>query len=128
MHAPDNRATATALAITMISLSLTAPLQAASRYQPGEEYPGGSTSQPVGRPRDAFSQPSATLPFEQRLDFHVGKSLFEKLWVASPPPPPPATVWDRCSTPAPAPAVTCTTAAVTRRPRRRAMPFRCSCA
>ncbi|MGE0118184.1 MAG: di-heme oxidoredictase family protein [Dongiaceae bacterium] len=34
--------------------------------------------------RNAFSQPLAGLPFEQRLTFAVGQALFERLWVAAP--------------------------------------------
>ncbi|MGD2118115.1 MAG: di-heme oxidoredictase family protein [Chromatiales bacterium] len=32
----------------------------------------------------AFSQADAQLPFEQKLDFTVGRALFEKLWVTAP--------------------------------------------
>ena len=34
--------------------------------------------------RDAFSQNSANLTFEQELDFKLGNALFRKLWVSSP--------------------------------------------
>ena len=83
MSAHPNRNLSGALLI-LVALLPPSALRAAGIYQPGEAWPGGSTSQPAKRLRDAFSQPSATLPFEQRLDFHIGQSLFEKLWVASP--------------------------------------------
>lgn len=73
-------------ALLLSGVLLSAPAQAAepAAYQAGEERPGGTTSQPVTQLRAAFSTPSATLTLEQKLDFLVGKSLFEKLWVASP--------------------------------------------
>lgn len=73
-------------ALLLSGVLLTAPVQAAepAAYQAGEERPGGTTSQPVTQLRAAFSNPSATLSLERKLDFLVGKSLFEKLWVASP--------------------------------------------
>ncbi|GGO81466.1 thiol oxidoreductase [Marinobacterium nitratireducens] len=67
-------------------LLLSTPLALALPPAPaaGEEQPGGTTSQPVTSIRAAFSNPSATLSLEQKLDFLVGQSLFEKLWIASP--------------------------------------------
>ena len=34
--------------------------------------------------RDAFSHPSANMPFKRRLDFEVGDGIFSKIWVSSP--------------------------------------------
>ncbi len=34
--------------------------------------------------RDAFSHPSANMPFERQLDFRVGDGIFKKIWVSSP--------------------------------------------
>ncbi|MEM8569380.1 MAG: di-heme oxidoredictase family protein [Pseudomonadota bacterium] len=44
---------------------------------------GAATVRPQ-RDEGAFSQPSGNLSFEDELDFRLGESLFEKLWVSSP--------------------------------------------
>ncbi len=68
----------------LIALLQATPLQAAGTaggYQLGEDYPGGSTSRHSEQP---LTNPSATLPLQQRLDFRIGQSLFKKLWIAAP--------------------------------------------
>lgn len=45
---------------------------------------GGAATTPAPPDRRAFSHASANLPFEDEQDFHLGKALFEKLWVSSP--------------------------------------------
>jgi CxxC motif-containing protein (DUF1111 family) len=49
-----------------------------------ESLPGGSTTHFKLRGREVFSQPAANMPFKQRLDFALGQSIFNKLWVAAP--------------------------------------------
>ncbi|MCL3883154.1 di-heme oxidoredictase family protein [Marivita sp. GX14005] len=49
-----------------------------------EERPAGAATVRVFPNADAFSQPSANIPFEGQLDFRVGNGLFRKLWVSSP--------------------------------------------
>ncbi|MCF6231918.1 MAG: c-type cytochrome [Rhodobacteraceae bacterium] len=48
-----------------------------------EQNPGGDATIPDQTGRDAFSQPSANLSFEQELDFKVGNELFSKIWTPS---------------------------------------------
>jgi CxxC motif-containing protein (DUF1111 family) len=43
-----------------------------------------AVAMPAAEGRNAFSQPLAGLPFEQRLTFAIGQALFERLWVAAP--------------------------------------------
>lgn len=49
-----------------------------------EARPAGAATVRVSLNSDAFSQPSANIPFEDGLDFQVGNGLFRKLWVSSP--------------------------------------------
>ena len=49
-----------------------------------EALPGGAATGNKNTGKDAFSQPSANMSFEQKLEFQLGNALFEKLWVFSP--------------------------------------------
>lgn len=55
-----------------------------SQPEPGEQYPGGSTSHTKRHDKKAFSHPSANMRFEQTLDFKIGNGIFRKIWVSSP--------------------------------------------
>ena len=55
-----------------------------SAPQAFEELSAGAATVRVLRNRDAFSQPSGNISFEDELDFKVGNGLFRKLWVSSP--------------------------------------------
>lgn len=50
----------------------------------GEDMPGGQASTRAPRNTSLFSQHSANLPFEKRLNFKVGDGIFRKQWVSSP--------------------------------------------
>jgi CxxC motif-containing protein (DUF1111 family) len=52
--------------------------------QPFEAKPAGAATVRAMKNSNAFSQPSANIPFEGQLDFKVGNGLFRKLWVSSP--------------------------------------------
>jgi CxxC motif-containing protein (DUF1111 family) len=64
-------------AVTALATDFTALQQFESR-------PAGAATVRVIQTADAFSQPSANIPFEGELDFRVGNGLFRKLWVSSP--------------------------------------------
>ena len=64
-------------AVTRPAASFAAP----ERY---ERRPGGAATSFATPNRDAFSHPSANMPFERRLDFEVGDGIFSKIWVSSP--------------------------------------------
>ena len=73
--------------LVTVSLAVHAAVPALSMQfeaaQAGEQLPGGSTSS-NRRDRRAFLQSAANLSFEHRLDFKIGESIFDKLWVFSP--------------------------------------------
>ncbi|CUH68439.1 putative thiol oxidoreductase [Thalassovita gelatinovora] len=50
--------------------------------EPFEDRPAGAATVPYNSGDNAFSHPAENL--ENRLDFELGRALFEKLWVASP--------------------------------------------
>ncbi|MCY3980852.1 MAG: c-type cytochrome [Alphaproteobacteria bacterium] len=64
-------------AVTRPATDFTAP----ERY---ERRPGGAATSFATPNRDAFSHPSANMPFERKLDFEVGDGVFVKIWVSSP--------------------------------------------
>ncbi|MEM1316052.1 MAG: di-heme oxidoredictase family protein, partial [Pseudomonadota bacterium] len=64
--------------------AVTAPPTQFETPEAFENRPGGAATVRAMRTRDAFSQPSANIGFEQELDFKVGNGLFKKLWVSSP--------------------------------------------
>lgn len=49
-----------------------------------EELPGGTATNRVRFDADAFSQPSASLSFEDRAKFSVGNGMFRRTWVTAP--------------------------------------------
>ena len=55
-----------------------------SRPERYESRPGGAATVFKTLNRDAFSHPSANMPFERQLDFRVGDGIFRKLWVSAP--------------------------------------------
>ena len=64
--------------------AVTAPPEGFDAPQQFEEMPAGAATVRARANRDAFSQPSANMPFADELDFKVGNGLFRKLWVSSP--------------------------------------------
>ena len=63
---------------------ILAPTTDFSRPERFEAYQGGSGTNHARLDRDAFSQPSGVLTFEQQGDFHVGNGVFDRMWVAAP--------------------------------------------
>lgn len=63
---------------------VTAPTTDFSAPEPFEARSGGAATAMGAADRRAFLHPSATLDADAALDFAVGQSLFEKLWVAAP--------------------------------------------
>lgn len=55
-----------------------------TQAEEGEAFPGGATSQKHHTNRQSFINAFAQLPLEERLNFELGKAIFEKLWVFSP--------------------------------------------
>ena len=55
-----------------------------SAPEPFELRPGGAATSMKRVNGDAFSHPSANMPFERELEFRVGNGLFRKLWVSAP--------------------------------------------
>nr|WP_111300153.1 di-heme oxidoredictase family protein [Paracoccus saliphilus] len=49
-----------------------------------EDLPAGAATARARNTADAFSQPSANMPFAHEMDFRLGNSLFRKTWVAAP--------------------------------------------
>jgi CxxC motif-containing protein (DUF1111 family) len=62
-------------------LAATTDFTAPERW---ESLPGGSATNRTTLNRNAFSQPSANLSFEERADFFVGNGLFRRNWVSAP--------------------------------------------
>ena len=62
-------------------------LAPATRFEVAERWErlsGGSATNRKRFDRDAFSQPSANMPFEARAQFAIGNGLFRRPWVSSP--------------------------------------------
>jgi CxxC motif-containing protein (DUF1111 family) len=51
---------------------------------PFEAMAGGAATSRKRPNRDAFSQPSANMPFAREMDFQLGDALFRRLWVSAP--------------------------------------------
>jgi CxxC motif-containing protein (DUF1111 family) len=49
-----------------------------------EGLPGGAATVPARADVEAFSQPSANIDAERKMDFTLGNAIFSKLWVAAP--------------------------------------------
>ena len=64
--------------------AVTRPAESFSRPEPYERRPGGAATVFKASNRDAFSHPSANMPFERELDFRVGNGIFKKVWVSAP--------------------------------------------
>lgn len=64
--------------------AITAPTTDFSKPEAYERHPGGAATSKKKPNRNAFSQPSANLSFEQRADFFVGNGFFKRLWVTAP--------------------------------------------
>jgi CxxC motif-containing protein (DUF1111 family) len=62
-------------------LAATTDFSAPERW---EVLSGGSATNRATLNRNAFSQPSANLSFEERADFFVGNGLFRRAWVSAP--------------------------------------------
>ncbi|PIE06756.1 MAG: thiol oxidoreductase [Rhodobacterales bacterium] len=61
-----------------------APVQDFTRSERFEARPAGAATRMGADGPDAFLHPSANMDDIRGLDFEVGRSLFEKLWVAAP--------------------------------------------
>ena len=64
--------------------AVTRPATDFSRLERYERRPGGAATVFKASTRDAFSHPSANMPFERELDFRVGDGIFRKVWVSAP--------------------------------------------
>lgn len=64
--------------------AVTEPTSDFTQAESYEANPGGGATVRARMNADAFSQPSANMPFEDELLFKVGNGLFRKLWVSSP--------------------------------------------
>ena len=64
--------------------AITAPTTNFSQPEAYERNPGGAATSKKKPNRNAFSEPSANLSFEQRADFFVGNGFFKRLWVTAP--------------------------------------------
>ncbi len=64
--------------------AILAPTDDFSRAERWEALPGGGATNRKRLDREAFSQPSANLPFKARADFFVGNGLFRRIWVTAP--------------------------------------------
>ncbi len=64
--------------------AILAPTTSFTEPERFEELPGGSATNRKRLDREAFSQPSASLPFTERGDFFVGNGFFKRLWVTAP--------------------------------------------
>jgi CxxC motif-containing protein (DUF1111 family) len=80
---PAERADLTAKDLARVK-AVTEPATDFSKPEAFEAMPGGATTSRKKVNRDAFSQFSANLTFEQERDFKLGNALFRKLWVSSP--------------------------------------------
>ncbi len=65
-------------------LAVVQPVESFSQAEAYELRPGGAATVFKMQNRDAFSHPSANMPFERQLDFRVGDGIFKKIWVSSP--------------------------------------------
>ncbi|PBB96503.1 di-heme oxidoredictase family protein [Mesorhizobium sp. WSM3862] len=65
-------------------LAVTKPTTDFTKPEPFELMQGGAGTSRKGVNRDAFSQPSANITFEEEATFKLGNALFRKNWVSSP--------------------------------------------
>ncbi len=64
--------------------AILAPTSDFSQAEPHEIYSGGTATNTTRFDRDAYSQPSASMSFEDRADFFVGNGFFKRAWVVAP--------------------------------------------
>ncbi len=64
--------------------AIVAPTTDFTKPEPFERNPGGATTHKKAINGDAFSHPSANLPFERRADFFIGNGFFKRSWVTAP--------------------------------------------
>ena len=64
--------------------AVTQPTQDFSKAEPYERRPAGAATVFKRLNRDAFSHPSANMPFKRQRDFRVGNGIFRKIWVSAP--------------------------------------------
>ena len=64
--------------------AILAPARQFERSERWERLSGGSATNRKRFDRDAFSQPSASLSFEDRAQFAIGNGLFRRPWVTAP--------------------------------------------
>lgn len=67
-------------------LAVTAPTTDFTKPNPFEAMSGGATTSTGTAGGNAFSQPSATMPFERKQDFKLGNALFRSSGSPHPPP------------------------------------------
>lgn len=65
-------------------LAVIQPAENFLRPEPYERRPGGAATVFEMLNRNAFSHPSASMPFERELNFKVGNGIFKKIWVSAP--------------------------------------------
>lgn len=64
--------------------AILAPTKDFSKPEKWEELPGGTATNRTRFDADAFSQPSASLSFEERAKFSIGNGLFRRTWITAP--------------------------------------------
>ncbi len=64
--------------------AVTAPPQSFDAPSRFEERTAGAATVRARGDDLAFTRPSGNMPFEAKLDFELGKAMFDKLWVSSP--------------------------------------------
>jgi CxxC motif-containing protein (DUF1111 family) len=64
--------------------SILAPTRDFSKPERWEDLPGGTATNRTRFDADAFSQPSASLSFEDRAKFSIGNGMFRRTWVTAP--------------------------------------------
>jgi CxxC motif-containing protein (DUF1111 family) len=64
--------------------AIIAPTNDFTKPEAYERNPGGAATTKKKPNRNAFSQPSANLGFEQLADFFIGNGFFKRLWVTAP--------------------------------------------
>ncbi|WP_373353519.1 di-heme oxidoredictase family protein [Pseudoroseicyclus sp. CXY001] len=64
--------------------AVTAPATDFSALESFEELPAGAATVRASPTSDAFSDPSANLDGEGRMDFALGNGIFRKVWVSAP--------------------------------------------
>lgn len=63
---------------------VTAPTTDFSKPEKYESMQAGAATHRKRINSNAFSHPSANMPFERRLSFEIGDGVFKKMWVSSP--------------------------------------------